>query len=374
MSAKRDLPLAFPNMSFSPPSSTIECGTSQDGLSDSGYLKVSRNFDSDSDSDYDDCSKPVVLPLVRSIPPGSEMYKGTILSTHDPYPDSVCHETPVHPCINDGEHAYILEAILWRDEHSSVYAAKVEAMSCNTSSDSLLSESFEPRSGMPLHVSVKAYHKAHGASPLNSVANEIEALRRISSSDHSNSENVYIVVDLHHRDLRAVLDDHILSMSDLRILAAQLLLGIEELHSLGIVHRNISIENIYIASKGHLVLGDFSHSALISGKRTEDEIAADIHAYGLFLLDLLRVQRDMDQVLDADARRLLEDLLGLDPGRRLLDIELIKGQPFFMSDPGFDWQHVKDIQLSVAAFQPSISTTDELDDCQYSSSNDQLKK
>lgn len=53
-----------------------------------------------------------------------------------------------------------------------------------------------------------------------------------------------------------------LSRGQIRIWAAELLLGLEALHGLGVVHRDLKPENVLVTSSGHLAVADFGLSAV----------------------------------------------------------------------------------------------------------------
>lgn len=55
-----------------------------------------------------------------------------------------------------------------------------------------------------------------------------------------------------------------LSESDIRFYASEIVLGIEYLHSLGIVYRDLKSENVLISANGHVKLTDFGLSKQLS--------------------------------------------------------------------------------------------------------------
>jgi len=162
-----------------------------------------------------------------------------------------------------------------------------------------------------------------------------------------------------------------------RFYAAQVVLALEYLHSLGIVYRDLKPENILLASDGYLKIGDFGSAKIIEGvsksmcgtpeyqppeiiSRKGHNRAVDYWTLGILIFELLSGKTPfVDQtpfgiykkilsgdlsfkrykdVIDKDAEDLItkllemdgEDRLGMKPG----GADDIKKHPWFQN---FDW-------------------------------------
>ena len=73
-------------------------------------------------------------------------------------------------------------------------------------------------------------------------------------------EKLYFIMDyVKGGELHAQIK-HGLSEADIRFYASEIVLGIEYLHSLGIVYRDLKSENVLISADGHVKLSDFGLS------------------------------------------------------------------------------------------------------------------
>nr|XP_046917424.1 ribosomal protein S6 kinase alpha-5-like [Dermatophagoides farinae] len=189
-----------------------------------------------------------------------------------------------------------------------------------------------------------------------------------------------------------------------RIYAAELVLALENLHKLGIIYRDIKLENILLDHDGHIVLADFglckqflphetdqrTHSFCGTIEYMAPEIvggnghdfSVDWWSFGVLIYELLtgaspftvdgerntqqeiskrilRSQPPIPSHLSPEVRDLLQMILVKDPDRRLgggnRDADEIKRHPFFVS---IDWKALAERRVP-APFRPNIR--DELD-------------
>lgn len=85
------------------------------------------------------------------------------------------------------------------------------------------------------------------------------------------TENLYLVMDYHAgADLATLLQRHArFPMDQCRLYAAEIVMGLQELHRQCILYRDLKPENILVAADGHLVLTDFGLSKMFD--RTEED-------------------------------------------------------------------------------------------------------
>lgn len=112
---------------------------------------------------------------------------------------------------------------------------------------------------------------------------EQQALVRNSGNRHAlqlaasfhDSENFYLVMEIQTGgDLEQLLRSMIILPIELaRFYAAELLVGLYEIHARGIMHRDIKPANLLIDEKGHLVISDFGFAKLF-------EVSGGTHPYG----------------------------------------------------------------------------------------------
>ncbi|KAI7880706.1 kinase-like protein [Lichtheimia hyalospora FSU 10163] len=93
------------------------------------------------------------------------------------------------------------------------------------------------------------------------------------------ADQLFLVLDYHRGgDVATQLARHrVFSPTRSRLYAAEILLGLQELHSLGIVYRDLKPENILLDAAGHVVLTDFGLS-----KQFESALALDHQRTGTF--------------------------------------------------------------------------------------------
>ncbi|XP_048488117.1 ribosomal protein S6 kinase alpha-5 [Plutella xylostella] len=187
---------------------------------------------------------------------------------------------------------------------------------------------------------------------------------------------------------------------EVRIYIAEIILALEQLHKLGIIYRDIKLENILLDAEGHIVLTDFGLSKEFCGNEKRaysfcgtieymapevvrsgsqgHDIAVDWWSVGVLTYELLtgaspftvegekntqqeitkrivRCSYPVPPDVGAEGRDFIKKLLVKDPRRRLGggegDAEELKRHPFFQK---LDWELVA--RRGVAApFVPSLS-------------------
>jgi serine/threonine protein kinase len=195
-----------------------------------------------------------------------------------------------------------------------------------------------------------------------------------------------------------------LNEDEVRFYISEIILALEHLHKLGIIHRDVKLENILLDSQGHVVLADFGLSKKFLPHETHRTytccgtfkymapeviqtgagygMAADWWSVGVVTYELFtgvspfsldRASDTIDKVfrriltrdptipdgLSLDASDLISKLLMRDPKRRLGggkdDAEELKRHPFFK---GMKWSDLAQKAIQ-APFTPSL--TNELD-------------
>ncbi|EIW85693.1 kinase-like protein [Coniophora puteana RWD-64-598 SS2] len=205
-------------------------------------------------------------------------------------------------------------------------------------------------------------------------------------------ENIYFVQRLYPASLaRRLVDDHRVPVQQFQIQlwAAETLLAIEELHELGIVHRDIKLDNVLLSPNGHAALADFGLAYVSSsttslkdvvmtdgcgtfhymapemihplrdGGHIEYSYKVDMYAFGILLLELsLRIPEGsrwiecvppsidgssvslnaaVELVDHHEARHLIAQLIHRDPSKRP-SWDKVKCHPFF---EGINWGDVE---------------------------------
>ncbi|TFK31419.1 kinase-like domain-containing protein [Crucibulum laeve] len=131
---------------------------------------------------------------------------------------------------------------------------------------------------------MKVVNLRHAAAfEVENIMAEVAALQRIQARPHrfliklpnpkmfdpsiwwSDYGYLYIISQYHPSTLRAYIKNSYVIESCLGFIIGELLLGIDHLHRLGIIHKNISPDNIFIDKEGHCVIGDFDRSVVLPG-------------------------------------------------------------------------------------------------------------
>jgi len=183
--------------------------------------------------------------------------------------------------------------------------------------------------------------------------------------------------------------------SKTRFYAAEIILALEHLHSVGIIYRDLKPENILIGADGHIKIADFglSKQGIEEGAKTytfcgtpeylAPEIlqakghdkAVDYWSLGALIYEMLTgappfYSRDKQQMFrnilekpleikpyfSAEAGSLLSSLLVVDPNKRLANVTELKAHPFFK---GFDWEKAVKCQVK-PPFIPKTSNDKDL--------------
>ncbi|KIK20027.1 hypothetical protein PISMIDRAFT_682648 [Pisolithus microcarpus 441] len=97
---------------------------------------------------------------------------------------------------------------------------------------------------------------------------------QLAASFHDSS-NFYLLMDIHTGgDVQQLIKSmKVLPIELARFYAAELLVGLYELHARGIMHRDIKPANLLIDEKGHLAIADFGYAKIF-------DVPEGIHPYG----------------------------------------------------------------------------------------------
>lgn len=191
----------------------------------------------------------------------------------------------------------------------------------------------------------------------------------------------YLAIDFYDGgDLYQYLRTHNGRLGELQVraVAAEVIVALEHLHSLGFVYRDLKPENVLLDCHGHVRLADFGLCKLLVDKPLTDTICGthtyaapemlvrnygksiDLWAYGVFVYHILRGRtpyeaRDLDQVIEnMNLRRIrfskhtskelvamIKKLLDYNPNTRLGcgagGMLEVRSHPFFK---GLDWRRV----------------------------------
>ena len=223
---------------------------------------------------------------------------------------------------------------------------------------------------------------------LKILKNEVDILKRVQGgpfmikffSKHEDEEQMLLVLDhLRVRDLHALWKQRKFTEEEVKFFAAEILIGIDYLHSVGVIHKDIKPSNIGIDGEGHIAIFDFGLSELFDSAgmkrftRTGTKYfmapevkqltqsgydqSVDYYSYGVTILSLLSkefefcgdaeelnhlVSKLTHSVFSATAGNLIKELISKDPEKRLggggRGAEEIKKHPFFEE---MDFEQVK---------------------------------
>ena len=82
------------------------------------------------------------------------------------------------------------------------------------------------------------------------------------SDQHAYSENMVIEYEYEYQNLREYTTQNRLTKSQLQKVMVQILQGIKQLHSIGIIHRNLKPDNILVSENGEVKISDFTQSRM----------------------------------------------------------------------------------------------------------------
>ncbi|KAI8088165.1 kinase-like domain-containing protein [Thamnidium elegans] len=204
-------------------------------------------------------------------------------------------------------------------------------------------------------------------------------------------QNLYLVLDYHAgADLSTLLQRcHSIPETICRIYAAEIIMGLQELHRHSILYRDLKPENVLVAADGHLVLTDFGLSKMFDHSDTyyhrtttfcgtpdymapeiilqeeEYSYAADYWSFGTMLYEMLTgitpfAAETHDQMyqrvlfddlifpnnFDPDAADLITGFLRRDPFTRLSDVYNVRTHPYFTRHLNWKDVHAKRVQPS----------------------------
>ncbi|XP_044132960.1 protein kinase C delta type-like [Bufo gargarizans] len=153
-----------------------------------------------------------------------------------------------------------------------------------------------------------------------------------------------------------------LDIPSARFYAAELVCGIQFLHSKGIIHRDLKPENILVAETGHIKITDFGLALdNMLGDRTATEYAGtkgyvapemlakkeygvgvDWYSFGVILKEMITSQRTYHPARSG-AKDIIKKLLQRDPAKRLGVHGNIRGHHFFQH---IDWVSVEALRMT----------------------------
>ncbi|KAI7853524.1 kinase-like domain-containing protein [Circinella umbellata] len=218
-------------------------------------------------------------------------------------------------------------------------------------------------------------------------------LTRLHSSFQSENHLFFVMEYISGGDLMSHIQRETFSERRARFYASEVLLGLEHFHNLGIIYRDLKLENIMLGPDGHIKIGDYGmcKDDMWYGSRTNTmcgtpgfmapeillhqgyDRAVDWWAFGVLIYQMVfsrppfPAEHD-DEIYDATLNdeivypmkasaisiSICEQLLNRDPSKRLgsgeRDALEVKAHPFFS---GVDWKGLLDKRIS-PPFIPTI--------------------
>jgi len=181
-----------------------------------------------------------------------------------------------------------------------------------------------------------------------------------------------------------------LDESSAKFYAAEIVIALEDIHSLGIVHKDLKPENVLLDVCGHIKLIDFGLSKLCNSLDTGREIlcgskgyispeatrgesstfASDFYSLGVVIHEMLSgclpntstrllapISMKLPGTVSKSAKSLIKRLLNRNPAERI-DLQNIKEHRWFR---GINWDDVR-AKTMIPPFRPSIENPLEYDE------------
>ncbi|KAI0689303.1 kinase-like domain-containing protein [Cytidiella melzeri] len=139
-------------------------------------------------------------------------------------------------------------------------------------------------------VAVKVIHK-HMVYPSTSgrqkFLEELKAMKRVTEADLSfvcpllsawaDGDNIYFVMPCLRETMLQRINRLPLTRQEVRLYSAEMIHGLSNLHSAGIIHRDIKLENILFDVHGHVVFTDLGCSRIVNPE--DNETIQDVRMY-----------------------------------------------------------------------------------------------
>lgn len=140
-------------------------------------------------------------------------------------------------------------------------------------------------------IALKVIHKTHrnrqrSDLQIKNIIGEIHALEQIKKSEspyvlkyygaYVNHNNLFLAIECCKMDLQTLLKCCILTINHVKYIAHDVLHGLKYLHSINIIHRDVSAVNIVISENGILKLTDFGLCHLLSSSKKPTDACGNI--------------------------------------------------------------------------------------------------